>query len=238
MIWVAALGVAALVMAPLASVLAGRLRLRGRRDPALALHRAQLAELDRDRAEGRIGAAEHATAVLEVQRRLLAEAEAPDAGPVREGSGRLALLLALGLVPAAAIGLYLVNGQPGMPSVPFASRTPEQRRAQESEALVANLRQVLMRQDPHTERARQGWMLLGRIEAGRGRLDVAAAAWRMALEGGFDPDLAFRTAEAETIVTGRVGDAQAELFRRALAAAPADAPWRAMAEQRLAEAGP
>ncbi|MFQ3622377.1 MAG: c-type cytochrome biogenesis protein CcmI, partial [Acetobacteraceae bacterium] len=37
-----------------------------------ALYRAQLAELDRDRAEGRLTDQEHRDAVLEVQRRLLA----------------------------------------------------------------------------------------------------------------------------------------------------------------------
>ena len=47
----------------------------------MALHRAQLAELDRDLAEGRIAAAEHANAVLEVQRRLLTAARrAPKRG--------------------------------------------------------------------------------------------------------------------------------------------------------------
>ena len=51
---------------------------RGRRESALTLHRAQLADLDRDLAEGRLAPAEHASAQLEVQRRMLRAAEGTD----------------------------------------------------------------------------------------------------------------------------------------------------------------
>ncbi len=76
MIWLAAMLLAGIALAPLVMVLRPRLVAHGRRDAALALHRAQLAELDRDFAEGRIAAAEHAGAVLEVERRLLGAAGA------------------------------------------------------------------------------------------------------------------------------------------------------------------
>ena len=46
-----------------------------------ALYRAQLTELDRDRAEGRLSDSEHRDAVLEVQRRLLAAVPGPTDPP-------------------------------------------------------------------------------------------------------------------------------------------------------------
>ena len=71
---------AAIALAPLALSLRRTAAARGRQEAAIALHRAQLAELDRDLADGRIAAAEHANAVLEVQRRLLAAAGVPRRG--------------------------------------------------------------------------------------------------------------------------------------------------------------
>ena len=61
----------------------------------------------------------------------------------------------------------------------------------------------------------------------------AAKAWQRALANRFDPTLAAETAEAMTEANGHVTPAAAALFRRALAAAPADAPWRGMVERRL-----
>ena len=97
MIWLAVLLLAGFALAPLAFVLRGRAEARGRRYADLALHRAQLAELDRDLAEGRIAPAEHATATLEVQRRLLAAADSADPAVTR--ASRAPVLAALVLVP-------------------------------------------------------------------------------------------------------------------------------------------
>jgi cytochrome c-type biogenesis protein CcmH len=63
---------------------------------------------------------------------------------------------------------------------------------------------------------------------------AAAEAWRTALGIRFDATLAVETAEAITESSGGVTDEAAALFRRALADAPPDAPWRPMAEKRLA----
>ena len=79
-------------------------------------------------------------------------------------------------------------------------------------------------------------MLLGNAEVSRGRLSAAADAWRTALATRFDPTLAAEAAEAISETEGRVTDEAAGLFRRALAEAPADAPWRPMAQKRLSEA--
>ena len=111
-----------------------------------------------------------------------------------------------------------------------------QQRAEQEAALIAQLRRRLASLDPHSEQARQGYVLLGNAEVSRGRLSAAADAWRTALATRFDATLAAEAAEAISETAGRVTDEAAGLFRRALAEAPADAPWRPMAQKRLSEA--
>lgn len=211
-------------------------RARGRREAALALHRTQLADLERDLAEGRLAPAEHAAAALEVQRRMLRAAEGPEAEGA--GSGSTALVAALGLAPAAALVLYLVGGQPGLPSVTHAEVVAAQKReVDRATALAMQLRDRLQRVDPKSDTARRGYVMLGELEVDRGDLAAAASAWLVALNASFDPTLAARTADALSAAAGRVTPQAADLFRRALAEAPQDAPWRGYAEQRLASAG-
>lgn len=233
MIWLALILASVAAMAPLAWSLRRDAIAKGRQQAAIRFHRAQLAELDRDLADARIGAAEHSAAVLEVQRRLLAAQEDTDTGS--RTRARSPILVAIILVPLAAFGLYVVGGSPGMPSVPHAAlvKAVKQRTAEE-DRLIKLLREKLSAIDPHTEQARQGYVLLGNTEASRGNMKAAAEAWNTALETRFDPTLAVETAEAMTEAAGSVTDQAAALFRRALDAAPADAPWRPMAERRLA----
>jgi cytochrome c-type biogenesis protein CcmH len=226
------LGVAAL--APIAFALLGQTAARTRRDSAVAIHRQQLVELDRDLAEGRIGASEHGTALLEVQRRLLAAAGTAE--PESTRASRIPLLVALVAVPLLAAGLYAVDGHPSMPAAPLDARIAEaDKEAKQSEQLVESLRQKLASMDPHAELTRQGYVLLGNAEDNLGHLAQAAEAWRKAVAIRFDPDLAALTAEAQTRIEGKVSADSADLFRRALAAAPADASWRTAATQRLSE---
>jgi len=235
MIWLAVALLAICVMAPVAWTLGARVSPRGRAEAAVVLHRAQLVELDRDLAEGRIAPTEHATALLEVQRRLLAASEMPDAAPRRASA--VPVLAVLVLVPVLALGLYSLSGHPEMPSAPHGKQLAraEQRLADET-AMIAQLRQVLAGLDPHSERAREGYVLLGNVEESRGDFAAAAEAWGRALDVRFDPLLAAQSAEAASRADGRVSPASAALFRRALAGAPRDAPWRAAVEQRLASA--
>jgi cytochrome c-type biogenesis protein CcmH len=235
MIWLALVLMAAAAMAPLALSLNRDAAARNRRDAAVALHRAQLVELDRDLAEGRIEPAEHTNAVLEVQRRLLAAAEAAEAAPAR--SSRRPLVIVLAMVPIAAFALYITGGSPFLPAAPLGERIARaEAQAREETALLSQLRQRLAQLDPKSEQAWRGYMLLGNAEASRGNMPGAAQAWRIALDARFDPTLAMETAEAITESEGHVTDEAAALFRRALAEAPADARWRPMAERRLSEA--
>ncbi len=230
----------AAVLLPSVLALRGTPRTRDRRTPALALHRAQREALARDQADGLLEPGEHLGARLEIDRRLLAAADAAEA-PVRSanrlGAGRLALLLLP--IPLLAAALYAIGGHPALPSQPLASRMAEtDARQREDDQLIATLRQGLTRLDPATPEARQGYLLLGQAEASLGHWAAAAAAWRQALTGGFDATVAVQAAEAQSRADGRVSAQSAALFRQALDTGPKDAPWRQLAEQRIAQSEP
>ncbi len=236
MTWLALLALAVLTLAPLAWTMLRGSRLRGRRDAALALHRAQLTELDRDLAEHRLLPAEHTAAKLEVQRRLLAEADTAEAGA--RSSGPLVLILTAAFVPAVALVLYAAHGTPDYKRAAQQAQTNlrDQASAQD-EAMISRLRATLARMDPHVEETRRGYVMLGRAELATGHLHEAADAWRSALAVRFEPDLGAETAEVITEADAQVTPEAAGLFKRALAEAPADAPWRQDVTRRLAEVG-
>ncbi len=241
MIWLGLAAVTILALIPLAwSVLLGS-RLRSRRDAALALHRLQLQELDRDLAEHRLLPAENAAAKLEVQRRLLAEAEQVEART--RTSGPWPVIATAVLVPLLALVIYAADG--GTPDYRARARQAAAQ-AQESArdgaevqdaALVARLRATLGGMDQHSETTRRGYVMLGNAELSMGHLPEAASAWRQALAVRFDPSLGAETAEAITEAEAHVTPEAAALFKRALAEAPKDVTWRKDAEKRVAEAG-
>jgi len=216
-------------LAPLGWTLWRARSLRGRRDAALALHREQLAELDRELAEGRIGAVEHEGATLEVKRRLLAAADSVDAAP--SGRGRLLLLAALVLVPLSAEGLYMIDGHPELPDSVAVAADPQA--DQDADKLIDTLRQRLATMNPKDEMTAQGYLLLGNAEANRGRMQPAIAAWKKVLAVHFDPTLAAQTAESEFQLEGRLSEESRALFQKALDNAPPDAAWLGLVRERL-----
>jgi cytochrome c-type biogenesis protein CcmH len=230
MIWIALTLLSILAMLPLGLWIGRGTHAKDWRDAALSLHRAQLAELDLDLADGRIGVSEHANGSLEVQRRLLAVADEREDGPIT--SGKSPLMAALAVLPAIAVLLYLAGGSPGMPSIPPDAIVAEPM------AMLASNGQRSAESVPGAEgdALRSGHIDRGKDEAGRGNMQAAAAEWQAALAIRFDPALAVVTAEALTESAGHVTDAAAVLFRRALADAPAHTSWRAMVERRLSEA--
>jgi cytochrome c-type biogenesis protein CcmH len=240
MIWVAALALAALTLAPLGLFTWRGGRLRGRQEAALALHRAQLAELDRDLAEGRLLAAEHDAAKLEVQRRLLADAALPDGQAA--GSGRGFVLATVVIVPVAAAGLYLATGNPQFPpkNTGQANQAADGGAADaatlaQAEDAIAQLQTRIMMLAPGSPQLAKDYEMLGNVELALGRLPEAAEAWQHVLDVHFDPTIAAELAEVKTDIAGHVTAESLALYKRALAAAPADAKWRRMAEQRIAE---
>ncbi len=233
MIWLKLAVVALICLGPLVWTVLRPGRARMRREAALALYRAQRAELDRDLADSRIGAAEHAAATMEIERRALAEAAITETP--RQGRRWIVPAL-MGLVPLVALPLYLYsNAVPGLPAQPLAMRqVAMQRDAAHAAQLEAKLKAKIATLDPHSELARRGYILLGNLQDSEGDLNAAAGAWAQALAIRFDPTLAAEVAEARSRLEGRVSAQSAALFRAALAQAPPDAPWRLDAEQRLA----
>jgi len=95
-----------------------------RLDGELAIYRDQLAEIERARADGTTPESEAATARIEVERRILAAANAAAAAAPKDSSTLHRFLppaLAL-LIPLLALGVYLNVGRPGLPAAPFGTR--------------------------------------------------------------------------------------------------------------------
>ncbi len=122
------------------SAAVGWLMLRGARaaslravgeDPALAVHRRQLAEIDDLAARGLLPEDEVRTARAETGRRLLAAADAsPLAGnPV---AGRRLVVALATILPLIAAGLYWATGAPGLADQPFQKRLAEWRHSDPS----------------------------------------------------------------------------------------------------------
>src|ERR1700680_3943630 len=96
-----------------------------RTDSDIAVYRAQLDEVEVDRAAGRIAENEAQAARVEVSRRLLVAADASSAIVVPEDSPwrrRVVALAALVLLPLVAGSLYLKFGSPDLPGQPIADR--------------------------------------------------------------------------------------------------------------------
>lgn len=225
MLWLAALVLAAAALAPMLAAVR-RPAHKSERAPAIALYAAQLAELDREHDDNLIASDERHSARVEIQRRLLAAAGATADRPVA-ARHRWPIPAALAIVPLAALLLYLRVGSPSLPAAPLAARLAHDR------TVVAVLTERLPGLAGDSASLWQAEILLGSAESDMQNWPAAVAAWKAALAIHFDATLAAQAAEAETEAHGAVTPDAASLYRAALAAAPANAPWRAAVEARL-----
>jgi len=256
--WVLAAALALAALLPLAWTVWRPARALDRGSADRALYRAQMAELERDKALGRLDETAYAAALLEVQRRLLS---VPEPQAVKVG-GRGPLIAGLVAVPVLAFAVYLMNGVPGMPSATFSERRDT---AARDESLLAQLRARLAAMPPGSPAARQGWLLMADAQRNRGRPEEAAAAYVEVLRGGFDPEIAAQL--AQTLIEAKQFDQAAAFLADALprapehvglrflsglaeaqagrpekaraawtallASAPEDAPWKSMVQRRM-----
>jgi cytochrome c-type biogenesis protein CcmH len=197
MIWLGFAILSLVVLAPF--MLAQRhIRLRGRRESALVLYRAQLIELENEGQRGRIGPIEQAQAKLEIERRLLSTAATPEEALPKAGRPSWILPALVLLLPALAIALYLPGATPTMPAAPLAPRiAAAEEQARQDLAMLDMLRAKIQTLDPHSEQARQGFVLMGNMEAGMGNAVAASAAWAKALAIRSDPQLLALKAQAD-----------------------------------------
>ena len=234
MIWLSIALLSAITLLPAGFTLWRRAVARDERSTALALHEAQLVELDRDLDIGMIAPSEHGIAQLEIQRRILVADRAP--ASMVDRAGRVKIILALALIPLVAIGLYWTGGHPGFPAQPLQPRLEAlAQRDMRANKVIDQLKDALSKMSMNDPQLRQGYILLGQAEASRGHEHAAMDAWRKALELRFEPDLAIELAEEQVRAEKHISADSLALYRQALDAAPKDAPWRQAVEQRIAQ---
>jgi cytochrome c-type biogenesis protein CcmH len=166
-----------------------------------AVYRDQLAELEREKQEGLIPAAEASAARTEIARRLLSahDAEAPE---VASSSSlyRQTILATLVALPLFALGLYAMRGSPDIPGVPRAERLANAEANRDMEALIAKVESHLAAHPNDAE----GWRVLAPAYRSLRRYDAAARAFAQALAFG-KPDSALFADLGEVLVLGSEG---------------------------------
>lgn len=184
----------------------------------LRVLRAQLAELDAERAAGTLDPDQHAAARAEIERRVLEETAFATA-PVGARGGRLSAAVLAVALPLAAFALYLQLGSREALDPELAAAGGESHvGAQEVEAAVQALADRLKAAPDNAE----GWALLARSYAQMGRFEPARDAFAEAVKRrDGDAQLLADYADAYGMAQGRrlAGEPEA-LIRRALAIDP------------------
>jgi len=191
----------------------------GSRDASVALYADQLQEIDRDLARGTLAPAEAGAARAEVGRRLLAASrQSADARPESAWRGRLVTLVAIVVLPLAAVAGYLATGAPDTPDRPLAARDDGTVDGRNLDGLIARVERHLA----ETPDDGQGWAVLAPVYLRTGRAADAAAAYRNAIRlVGADAEREAGLGEALTALGGGIVTADARAaFERAAALDP------------------
>jgi cytochrome c-type biogenesis protein CcmH len=145
-----------------------------------AVYRDQLAEIQAERAQGLIGAAEAEAATIEVSRKLLASAARSEAAarPVAGSAPggirhtHIALITAAG-IPLLTLGLYLAHGSPSVPSAPIAATQEAAGERADLTRMIA-LVEARLRETPDDGK---GWEVIAPVYLKVGRFADAATAY-------------------------------------------------------------
>ena len=189
------IAVLAVVLAPLLTE-ARTASTRARFD--LAVYRDQIAEIERDVARGLVKPGDADSAKREIERRIIASGTASDAPGASPPKKRLAAILALGVF-AGSLGFYLLTGVPGLPDLPFASRSTNEAPATMSVQDMVNGLAAKLQANPDDA---DGWIMLGRSYEVLGDNAQSADAYEHArnLRPG---DESVELAEAEALLSDR-----------------------------------
>lgn len=225
------------------SLSAPRRRAAARAAYALATYRQQLTEVDRDVERGLLVASEADALRTEIKRRILAasdENNALDDEAVTLPRRWPAVALAI-CVPAAALSLYALLGQPAVPDQPFAERRAPAvvASAENTPAEFANALAALEKHLQERPEDTRGWLLLGRAYRAEERYAEAARAFgEVYRRAGQPAEIAADYGEARIAAgDGRVDDEALRLMRQALAADARDARARFYLALAKAQAG-
>ncbi len=220
MIWlVFALLTGAAVMAVLAPLaMRGEARDAGAAD--IAFFEEQIAEIERERDEGRLDPAEAEAARTEAARRLLRAEAAPKAGPTRSRQAALvAALAAIVAIPAISLPLYLRLGHAALPDMPLTARLDAAPEKGDLAGAVARIEHHL-REHPDDGR---GYEVIAPYYLRTGRGEAAINAYEQALKLlGATPERHATLGQARMIVAqGQVTAEAKRDFEAALALDPA-----------------
>jgi len=210
----------------------------------LAIYRDQLAELERERADGTVPEADAAAARIEIERRILTAGAAADKATAAGASPALHRYLppALSLaIPLLALGIYLQVGRPGLPSAPFGTDQiaghPQPSQQIDVARLIAEAR-ARLQQNPDDPDALAALGEGLTLEASGTVTQPAVQAFTKALA------LAQKTGASDDprahyylgLHEAQSGDSRAALARwRALEArSPPDAPWLGLLRAEIA----
>jgi cytochrome c-type biogenesis protein CcmH len=184
----------------------------------VAIYKDQLAEIERDRERGLIGAVEAEAARVEVSRRLIAAdaarrhaAPGGGASKMRRGLSALIVLVAL---PLVGLGVYAPLGSPALPDRPLVARLGAPGENASLDELVARV-EAHLSANPQDGR---GWEVLAPIYRRAGRLADAKQAYQNALRLlGSTPDREADFGETAIMAAGGVVTAEARAaFERAV----------------------
>lgn len=222
-LWIAAALMAALSAGLVMYRAARSARLAGAPDPAMAVYRRQLAEIDDLAARGLMGEDERRAARAETGRRLLAQADTHESAAAARPIRPWAMMLAAGVPAIAAVALYFVVGQPAMPDLPFKARLAQWQAHPEQappEGLGALLNELARRKPNDAEPLVQ----LARLDLQLGDSAGAAHALRRAaLVAPNRADVWAILAEVQILQAQGQVDAQAEAsLRKVVALDPAN----------------
>ena len=236
MFWiVAGLMAVAATAALIVPLLRGRHKAVYASDYDVEVYKDQISELDREFAAGHLSVDQATAARTEIARRLLAadNRRKADGGNAddsmrprrRLGTQLTALVIAIAL-PGVALTIYARLGTPGMPGVPFASRSqapPSTQDAAEGmnlETLAVRLANRLKSEPEDLE----GWLLLARTYLSLNRYGEAAKGYEQALR--LNPaDNEIKGAYGETLTLaaeGNVTPTAQRIFEELLRSKPDD----------------
>lgn len=142
----------------------------------LAVYKDQLGALEEDLESGRIEMSEAQSARVEISRRVLAAESTANLDPETPAAGSSGAMRAIAVAIAGVLfvlTIYLFNGNPDMPGVPFAEQTAGDPREESVVQLLARIENHLLA-EPEDGR---GWELVAPIYLRMNRFADAARAF-------------------------------------------------------------
>ncbi|MBS1140018.1 MAG: hypothetical protein H6R13_1471 [Proteobacteria bacterium] len=205
--------VAAFVLPPLWLGLRAPKSTTDRKEANLAIFRDQLAELERENAEGSLAGSDFEQAKNELQRRLLDELGAGSEAAATHGPSRKAAIAVLFLLPVLGLLGYNTLGNPRALD-PMQTASPQEMTPEKINDMVASLAEKLKANPDNV----QGWLMLARSYKSMGRYDEAVDAFAKVESAiGNDPDQLASYAETIAMANGKgITGKSVQLVERAL----------------------